>query len=195
VPKKKNPDINETSKEKDKEKDTPEKNAQAPENEKAEENKESAELQAVREELSNLKKEYDELKDIYLRTLAEYDNYRKRTLKEKDALYLDAKAEVLKNFLPVADNFQRALSASANEDLDSYKQGMGMIINQFLKALSDEGLTEFGNVGDSFDPNIHNCVMHEENEELGENVISEVFQKGYMLGDRVVRAAVVKVAN
>jgi len=108
---------------------------------------------------------------------------------------LDAKAEVLKNFLPVADNFQRALSASANEDLDSYKQGMGMIINQFLKALSDEGLTEFGNVGDSFDPNIHNCVMHEENEELGENVISEVFQKGYMLGDRVVRAAVVKVAN
>ena len=101
---------------------------------------------------------------------------------------MDAKAEVLKNFLPVADNFQRALSASANEDLDSYKQGMGMIINQFLKALSDEGLTEFGNVGDSFDPNIHNCVMHEGERGAWRKCHLRGFPKGYMLGDRVVRA-------
>lgn len=184
MPNKKNPDINEPNNEKA---------SEVPEiNEAETENSAASELNAV---LETVKKELDEMKDLYLRTLAEYDNYRKRTVKEKEAIYGDAKANVLKQFLPIADNFERAMINSANEDFESFKQGVSMIINQFLKVLSDEGLKEFGAVGDSFDPNIHNCVMHEENPDLGENVISEVFQKGYMLSDRVVRAAVVKVAN
>ncbi len=133
------------------------------------------------------------LNDKYLRLLAEYDNYRKRSQKEKDALYGDIKANTLKDFLPVYDNLVRAL-AQPTED-EAYKKGVEMIMTQFNKTLEKLGITEMDCLGQKFDPAFHNAVMHVEDAEKGENEIVEVFQKGFMLGDRVIRFAMVKVAN
>ena len=133
------------------------------------------------------------LNDKYLRLMAEYDNYRKRSQKEKDALYGDIKANTLKDFLPVYDNLVRAL-AQPTED-EAYKKGVEMIMTQFNKTLEKLGITEMDCLGQKFDPAFHNAVMHVEDAEKGENEIVEVFQKGFMLGDRVIRFAMVKVAN
>lgn len=131
--------------------------------------------------------------DQYLRLAAEYDNFRKRSRKEKEALYADVKVETVAKFLPVFDNLERAL---ANETADeAYKKGVELIMTELRKIMSGLGVEEFGETGDAFDPNAHNAVMHVENEELGENVIAQVFQKGFRIGEKVIRHAVVQVAN
>jgi len=141
-----------------------------------------------------LEKELAAAKEAHIRTLAEYDNYRKRTAKEKEGIYGDAKADCMKSLLGVLDNFDRALSVDSS-DLESYKKGVEMIYTNFCEILKSLGVEAFGEVGETFDPNFHNGVMHIEDEALDENVIAQVFSKGYKLGDRVLRPAMVQVAN
>ena len=133
------------------------------------------------------------MNDKYLRLCAEYDNFRKRSQKEKDALYDDIKASTLKSFLPVYDNLVRALNQPTEDE--AYKKGVEMIMAQFRTTLEKLGVTEMDCLGQKFDPAFHNAVMHVEDEEKGENEIVEVFQQGFMLGDKVIRFAMVKVAN
>ena len=132
-------------------------------------------------------------KDKYLRLCAEYDNFRKRSQKEKDSLYADVKAETLKQFLPVFDNLERALAASTADE--AYRRGVEMIMTQFNATMEKLGVREIEALGKSFDPAFHNAVMHVEDEEKGENEIVEVFQKGFIMGEKVIRFAMVKVAN
>ena len=131
--------------------------------------------------------------DNYLRLAAEYDNFRKRSAKERDELYTVIRAETVGKFLPVYDNLARALDAPTADE--AYKKGVEMTMTGLLQVLDGLGVTIFGEAGEPFDPQRHNAVMHEENEELGENVIAEVFQKGFAVGEKVVRFAMVKVAN
>jgi molecular chaperone GrpE len=131
--------------------------------------------------------------DAYLRLLAEYDNYRKRSQREKDALYADIRADTLKQFLPVYDNLMRALSQSTADE--AYRKGVEMIMAQFNKTLETLGVERIESLGRTFDPALHNAVMHVDDEEKGENEIVEVFQEGFRLGDKVIRFAMVKVAN
>lgn len=141
-----------------------------------------------------LSAELNETKDKLLRVMAEYDNFRKRSQKEKEMSYGDTKASTIAEFLPVYDNFIRAMSAEAT-DLDSFKKGIEMIFNQYGETFKKLGVESFGEKGETFDPNIHNAVMHGEDEELPENSISDVFSTGYKMGDRVIRPAIVKVVN
>lgn len=138
--------------------------------------------------------ELNETKDKLLRVMAEYDNFRKRSQKEKEMAYGDTKASTIAEFLPVYDNFIRAMSADAT-DLDSFKKGIEMIFNQYGETFKKLGVESFGEKGETFDPNIHNAVMHGEDENLPENSISDVFSTGYKMGDRVIRPAIVKVVN
>lgn len=131
--------------------------------------------------------------DKLLRTIAEYDNFRKRRAKEKEAIYSDSKSDVTSKLLPVIDNFERA--AAAETDLESYKKGIEMTVKQLLDVLGSLGVEAFGEKGEEFDPNFHNGVMHIDDENLGENVIADVYMKGYKMGDRVIRPATVIVAN
>ena len=152
------------------------------------------EIEALKAEVEKLSKENASVKDTYLRTLAEYDNFRKRSQREKDATYTDAKADTLKKLLPVLDNFDRAVE-NKTDDIDVYRKGIEMTLAQLgdlLKALDVEA---FGNVGDEFDPNIHNAIMTVENPDLPENTIAGVFEKGYRMGDRILRFATVQVTN
>ncbi len=166
-----------------------------PEAEKAEEKKteEKKGKDKKEEKKPDLKAEMDALNDKYLRICAEYDNFRKRSQKEKDSLYGDVKAETLKKFLPVYDNLVRALAQSTEDE--AYRRGVEMIMNQFNVTMEKLGVTEIECLGKKFDPAFHNAVMHVEDEEKGENEIVEVFQKGFMMGDKVIRFAMVKVAN
>ena len=141
-----------------------------------------------------LTQELNETKDKLLRVMAEYDNFRKRSQKEKEMAYGDTKASTIAEFLPVYDNFIRAMSAEAT-DLDSFKKGIEMIFNQYGETFKKLGVEPFGEKGEEFDPNIHNAVMHDEDESLPENSISDVFSTGYKMGDRVIRPAIVKVVN
>ena len=134
-----------------------------------------------------------EANDKYLRLAAEYDNFRKRTAKEKEMLWSDASAATVSAFLAVFDNLERAVANPCTDE--SYKKGVDLIFTEFCNTLTKLKVEILDPKGESFDPNFHNAVMHEENEELGENTVSEVFQKGAKLGDRVVRPAMVKVAN
>lgn len=143
---------------------------------------------------AELEKELAAAKEAHIRTLAEYDNYRKRTAKEKESIYGDAKADCMKALLGVLDNFDRALGVDSS-DFESYKKGVEMIHQNFCEILKNLGVEAFGEKGEAFDPNFHNGVMHIEDEALGENVIAEVFSKGYKIGDRVLRPAMVQVAN
>ena len=131
--------------------------------------------------------------DRFLRLAAEYDNYRKRTAKEKEALWAQAKADTAVAFLPVYDNLERALKQETADE--AYKKGVEMTMNQLKEVFSKLGITEIDALGKPFDPNLHNAIMHVEDENLGENTVAEVFQAGFMLGDKVVRFAMVKVAN
>ena len=140
-----------------------------------------------------LEKELAASKEAHIRTLAEYDNYRKRSVKEKEAAYNDSKANVIREFLPILDNFERALDA--DNDFDALKKGMDMIYSNFTALFEKIGVEPFGEPGEAFDPNIHNAVMHIEDEEHGENEIVQVFSKGYKLGERIIRPAMVQVAN
>ena len=143
--------------------------------------------------LAALQKQLDEARDKLLRTAAEYDNFRRRSQKEKEAIYTDSKAEIIGKLLPVIDNFERASAAEA--DPENYKKGIEMTVRQLLDALTAMGVEAFGAAGDPFDPNIHNGVMHVDDETLEENVVADVFIKGYRMGDKVIRHASVKVAN
>ena len=139
------------------------------------------------------KAKYEHEHDAHLRLAAEYDNFRKRSQKEKDASYTNGKASTLEKLLPVYDNLERAVN-QPTEDL-AYKKGVEMTMTQLVKIFSDLGVEIYGEVGEVFDPNLHNAVMHIESEELEENTISQVFQKGFKIGEKVVRFAMVQVAN
>ena len=145
------------------------------------------------EKMEQLAKMVSDASDKYLRLAAEYDNFRKRTAKEKESLYGDAKADTVKPFLEVLDNLERGLAQF--EEGDPHRQGMEMICKQFFEVLGQMGVTEIPALGQPFDPEKHNAVMHTEDESVGENTIVEVFQKGFMIGDKVLRFAMVKVAN
>lgn len=134
-----------------------------------------------------------EEKEKYLRLCAEYDNFRKRSQKERESLYTDIKADTLLKFLPVYDNLERALAQSTADE--AYRKGVEMIMTQFNTTLEKLGITEIEALGKTFDPNMHNAVMHVEDENFGENEVVEVFQKGFKLNDKVIRFAMVKVAN
>ena len=139
-------------------------------------------------------KQLDATKDQFARLAAEYDNYRKRTAKEKETLYQDAKADTIKEFLAVYDNLERAAGAPGGED-DPHKKGLEMIFAQYKELLKKLGVTEIEAQGQPFDPERHEAVMHIEDENLGENQVAQVFQAGFVLGDKVIRHAVVQVAN
>ena len=131
--------------------------------------------------------------DAYLRLLAEYDNYRKRSQREKDSLYADIKADTLLKFLPVYDNLVRALKQPTEDE--AYRKGIEMIMTQFNTTMEKLGVEKIESLGKTFDPALHNAVMHVDDETKGENEIVEVFQEGFRLGDKVIRFAMVKVAN
>ena len=155
--------------------------------------KSGGETKKLKEELAALQKQVEEMQNRYVRLAAEYDNYKKRTARELDARYADAKSDVLKTILPVIDNFERGL-AMETEDA-AYKEGVELIFKQFLDLLNQHGVTEIEAQGKVFDPELHNAVMHVEDENAGENEIVEVFMKGYKQGDKVLRHSMVKVAN
>jgi molecular chaperone GrpE len=144
-------------------------------------------------EIDPWEEKYNAERDAHLRVAAEFDNFRKRTIKEKEASYGNGKADAVAKMLPVYDNLERALNQETEDA--AYKKGVELTMNELVKIFTGLGVEIFGNVGDAFDPNLHNAVMHVENEELGENVISQVFQKGFKIGDKVVRFAMVQVAN
>ena len=139
-------------------------------------------------------KQLESVKDQFVRLTAEYDNYRKRTAKEKDSLYQDAKADTIREFLAVYDNLERAVATEGDED-SPHKKGLEMIFHQYQEILKKLGVTEIEAQGAPFDPEKHNAVMHIDDENFGENVVSQVFQAGFMLGDKVIRHAIVQVAN
>lgn len=161
---------------------------------KKEENSDAAKMQELQAKLEEVTNQLQAQKDQMLRTLAEYDNYRKRTDKEKTAIYSDATADVVAKFLPVTDNLTRALEQE-NCSLEDLRKGVEMVNNQMLDALSNLGIAVMGEVGEPFNPDYHNAVSHIEDEKLEENVVSAVFQKGYRIGDKIVRHAMVQVAN
>ena len=145
------------------------------------------------EKMEQLAQIVAESSDKYLRLAAEYDNYRKRTTKEKETIYADARMETIKPFLEVLDNLERGLQQFAEGD--AHRQGMELICKQFATVLERMGVTEIPAQGQPFDPALHNAVMHVEDEEAGENTVVEVLQKGYQMGEKVLRFAMVKVAN
>ena len=145
------------------------------------------------QELAALQKENEELKNKLLRQMAEFDNFKKRTSKEKDELYGYAKADCVEAVLGVLDNFERALQTDCADE--TFKQGVEMIFNQFSEALKKLGVEEIPAQGETFDPQVHNAVNQVEDENFGENTVCQVFQKGYKIGDRVIRHSMVVVAN
>ena len=168
--------------------------AEAPQAEEAAAQQPEASAEAAKpSELDQAKADLAKEHDNYLRLAAEYDNFRKRSQKEKDELYTVIKAETVGKFLPVYDNLERALAQETADE--AYKKGVEMTMNQLVKVMEGLGVTSFGEIGEAFDPARHNAVMHVEQEGLGENVIAEVFQKGFLVGEKVIRFAMVKVAN
>ena len=141
----------------------------------------------------NWEEKYNEEHDSYLRLAADYDNFRKRNAKEKETLYAAGKADAVEKLLPVYDNLERALNQATADE--AYKKGVEMTMTQLVGILNGLGVEIFGQTGETFDPNLHDAVMHTEDENLGENVISQVFQKGFKLGEKIVRFAMVQVAN
>ena len=174
----------------------------APENQEAEkkprkkEKKEKG-ITFTREQVEKMElaaKQLESVKDQFTRLTAEYDNYRKRTTREKDSIYQDAKGDTIKTFLAVYDNLERAAAAEGGED-DPHKKGLEMIFHQFKELLAKEGVKEIEAKGKEFDPELMNAVMHIEDESLGENVVAQVFQAGFELNGKVLRHAIVQVAN
>ena len=165
-----------------------------PEEVKEEKEETSSETEEIKEtEEEKLKKELAEKEEQLMRVAAEYDNFRKRTIKEKEENFSNAKVSVISEFLDVIDNFERAKDAEA--ELEDYKKGVELIFTQFYDKMKKLGVEEFGAPGETFNPEIHMAVMHIEDEEKGESEIVEVFQKGYKIGEKIVRHAMVKVAN
>ena len=145
------------------------------------------------QETNPWEEKYNAEHDAYLRLAADYDNFRKRTVKEKEQSYGNGKADAVEKLLPVYDNLERAMN-QPTEDA-AYKKGVEMTMTQLVAILNGLGVEVFGNVGDAFDPNIHNAVMHTEDENAQENTITQVFQKGFKMGEKIVRFAMVQVAN
>lgn len=146
------------------------------------------------EQMEAAARQLETTKDQFARLAAEYDNYRKRTAKEKETLYQDAKADTIREFLAVYDNLERAAAAPGGED-DPHKKGLEMIFTQYKELLKKLGVAEIEAQGQPFDPERHEAVMHVDDENLGENEVAQVFQAGFILGDKVIRHAVVQVAN
>ncbi len=167
---------------------------QSPEEEKAEKKEKKKKASPDREKLQKLQEEFEAHKQQHLRVLAEYDNFRKRTQNEKNAIYNNAVSDTVQAILPIADNIERALSQE-NASAEDMRKGVEMIEAQIAAAFEKLGIKAIGEAGETFDPAVHNAVAHIDDESLGENVISAVYQKGYLLGDRVVRHAMVQVAN
>lgn len=160
-------------------------------NEKASEEKET---DKAAEKIKALEDEVAAQKDKYMRLAAEYDNYRKRTSNEKLSIYDDATAKAVTELLPVADSMQMALANLKDADPEIIK-GMELVSNQLAKSFEKLKIESYGSVGDAFDPNVHNAVSKIDSDELGENTVSQVFQTGYKIGDRIIRHAMVQVAN
>lgn len=159
---------------------------------KKEEAKHKAEIAKLEDRISKLEGELETEKDKYLHVIAEYDNFRKRSSREKDSAYADAYEDLLKQILPIFDNMRRSLDFS---DSGNLAKGIEMILKQFEDMLGKLGIEQFGQEGDAFDPALHNAVMHIDDESLGENVIAQVLEKGYKKGNKIIRFAIVKVAN
>lgn len=156
------------------------------------ENTEEDELDMIKKQNKKLQEELDATKDSLLRLRAEYDNYRKRTTKEKEGIYSDAYVDVVKEILPVIDNLERAIAADGS--LEDLKKGVEMTMKGCQDAFTKLGIEEIDATGE-FDPNFHNAVMHIEDENLDKNVVAEVFQKGYKKDNKIIRHTMVKVAN
>lgn len=170
--------------------------AQQTEAEAAKQSEDKKPEEAKQQEASEFEKAQQALAqehDSYLRLAAEYDNYRKRSQKEKEGLYGDIKSDTVSKFLPVYDNLVRALAQSTEDE--AYRKGVEMIMNQFNTTLEKLGVSRIESLGQKFDPSLHNAVMHVDDEEKGENEIVEVFQEGFKYGEKVIRFAMVKVAN
>lgn len=146
------------------------------------------------EKMEGLAQQLAAQNDKYLRLAAEYDNYRKRTAKEKESIYQDAKLDTVGKFLEVYDNLERAVQQAGDEE-NVHKKGMEMIFHQLEGVLEKLGVTVVDPMGEAFDPERHEAVMHIDSEELGESVVSQVFQKGFLLGEKIIRFAKVQVAN
>ena len=149
-------------------------------------------MQKVNQELQI---ELDEQKDKYARLAAEYDNYRKRTSKEIDMRYADAKADVWKNIISIVDDFERVIKADIPVECQNYKDGVNLIYKKLTEMMAAAGIEEIKALNEQFDPELHNAVMHIDSDEAGENEVVEVFMKGYKLDDKVIRFSMVKVAN
>ena len=176
--------------------ETPETADTAAENAAAETPAEEATFTLNAEQMAQLEqvaKDAAELNDKYLRLAAEYDNYRKRTQREKENIYGDAKMDTVKKFLDIYDNLERGVAQYAEGD--AHRQGLELITKQFMDVLTHLGVTEIEAMGKPFDPEKHNAVMHVEDETIEESTVVEVFQKGFMLGEKVLRFSMVKVAN
>ena len=169
------------------------KQEETPAEEPKKEEKPSKEPKAKAEKEPDFKSQLAAEKDKYLRLLAEYDNFRRRSQKEKENIYTDVRGETLKKFLPVYDSLYRALMQTAEED--PARKGLEMIMTQYENALTQLGVSLIEAVGQPFDANFHNAVMHVEDESVGENIVVEEFEKGFKIGDKVLRYSVVKVAN
>ena len=154
---------------------------------------ETAEAVVETAEVNPWEEKYNAEHDSFLRLAADYDNFRKRTIKEKEASYGNGKADALAQILPIYDNLERAINQPCTDE--AYKKGVEMTMNELLKIFGTLGVEIFGQPGEEFNPEFHNAVMHTEDESLGENVISQVFLKGFKLGDKVIRFAMVQVAN
>ena len=167
--------------------------AAAPAEEKKEKKEKKFGKKKDDERVAALESEKAALNDKFLRLAAEYENFRRRSQKEKEALYGDIRADTVTKFLPVYDNLERALKTGTEDE--AYRKGVEMIMTQFTNTLEKLGVTPIECLGEKFDPALHNAVMHVDDEEKGENEIVEVFQKGFKLGEKVIRFAMVKVAN
>lgn len=154
--------------------------------------KADAEIAELMEAVLAKEKEIAELNDKYLRLYAEYDNFRRRSAKEREGIYFDAKSDTVKNILPILDNMERA---TAFTEADKVLEGMNLILKSFNESFAKMDVKEIEALGKTFDPNVHYAVMHIEDEAYGENEVVEVLQKGYTCGDKVIRYAMVKVAN
>lgn len=165
---------------------------------KIEENLDAQEIinenQEMLKKLEELKKDLKEQDERFLRLAAEYDNYRKRSEKDRISAYNDGKSKTVAEILSIADCIERAIEASGDAD-EEYQKGLQMLSEQFDASLGRLGVESFGCVGDGFDPELHNAISHIESDEVGENVITQIFQKGYKMGDKIIRHAMVSVAN
>ena len=144
-------------------------------------------------EVNPFEEKYNQEHDAYLRLAAEYANFRKRTTAEKDSAYANGKADAIEKLLPVYDNLSRAMEQETADA--AYKKGVEMTMNELVKILTGMGVEIIGKAGDEFDPNLHNAIMHTEDDSVGENTIVQVFQQGFKMGDKMIRFAMVQVAN